>query len=85
MYAYTYRYSCYNCRFAKIPRQGDITLADYWGVKEFFPQINEEKGVSLVLVNSQQGINVWNAVRNKCVFYKSNMADAAIYNGILRN
>lgn len=83
MYAYTYRYSCYNCRFAKIPRQGDITLADYWGVKEFFPQINEEKGVSLVLVNSQQGTNVWKAVRNKCIFYKSNMADAAKYNGNL--
>ena len=37
MYGMTYRESCYECKFAKVPRQGDITLADYWGVKEFFP------------------------------------------------
>lgn len=83
MYALTYRYSCYNCRFAKIPRQGDITLADYWGVKEFFPQVNAEKGVSLVLINSQHGLDIWNAVQSQCISYKSNIADAAKYNGNL--
>lgn len=83
MYALTYRYSCYNCRFAKIPRQGDITLADYWGVKEFFPQVNAEKGVSLVLINSQHGLDIWNAVESQCISYKSNIADAAKYNGNL--
>lgn len=83
MYALTYRYSCYNCRFAKIPRQGDITLADYWGVKEFFPQVNAEKGVSLVLINSQHGLDIWNAVQSQCISYKSNIVDAAKYNGNL--
>ena len=83
MYALTYRYSCYNCCFAKIPRQGDITLADYWGVKEFFPQVNAEKGVSLVLINSQHGLDIWNAVESQCISYKSNIADAAKYNGNL--
>lgn len=83
MHAYTYRYSCYNCRFAKVPRQGDITLADYWGVKEFFPNINEEKGVSLVLVNTQQGLAIWDVIKRHCTVFKSNVADAAKYNGNL--
>lgn len=28
----TYREGCYNCRFANCDRQGDITLADFWGI-----------------------------------------------------
>ena len=55
MYAYTYRYSCYDCKFAQLPRQGDITLADYWGVDKFFPDLERTKGVSLIIVNTQQG------------------------------
>lgn len=52
---YTYRYSCFKCPFAKLPRQGDISLADYWGVQKPFPLMDVTKGVSLVLVNSQIG------------------------------
>lgn len=55
MRAFGYRYSCYHCPFARIPRQGDITLADYWGVKRYFPNMDTDKGVSLVLLNSPQG------------------------------
>lgn len=83
MYAYTYRYSCYNCRFAKIPRQGDITLADFWGVKKFFPQIDENKGVSLLLINNHLGHNMWNNIKEKCVYYKSDVEKAACHNSNL--
>lgn len=83
MYAMTYRYSCYDCKFAKIPRQGDITLADYWGVKEFFPQVDVRHGVSLVLVNTETGKLVWNQVKEVCEYYQSNVFDGAKHNGNL--
>lgn len=83
MYGYSYRYSCYNCKFAQIPRQGDITLADFWGVKKFFPQIDAKTGVSLVLVNSEKGSVVWNAIKNNCEYYESKIEDGAKYNGNL--
>ena len=83
MYAMTYRYSCYDCKFAKVPRQGDITLADYWGVKEFFPQIDVHHGVSLVLVNTETGKRVWELVKEACIYYQSNIADGAKFNGNL--
>jgi len=46
------RPACFNCPFCSIPRTGDITLGDYWGVPEgmFSP-----KGVSVVLVNTLIG------------------------------
>lgn len=33
----------------------DITLADYWGVKEINPQAYNKKGVSAILVNTEKG------------------------------
>lgn len=83
MYAMTYRYSCYDCKFACIPRQGDITLGDYWGVRNFFPSIDVNNGVSLVLVNTEQGKNVWEHVKNDCDYYQSTVVDGAKYNGNL--
>lgn len=83
MYAYTYRYSCYNCKFAKVPRQGDFTLADYWGVKEYFPKIDATKGVSLVLLNNDKGRSVWSVLAKNVVWFKSNIEDASRFNGNL--
>lgn len=81
--AMTYRESCYKCKFAKIPRQGDITLADYWGVKTFFPDIDTTKGVSLVLTNTKKGETVFHTISKECIVRKSNINDAVTYNGNL--
>lgn len=77
MWAYSYRYSCYECRYAQIPRQGDITLADYWGVSHFFPELDTTKGVSLTLVNTQQGHFMWNNIKENLEYRISNVKDAA--------
>lgn len=73
---YTYRYSCFKCPFAKLPRQGDISLADYWGVQKPFPLMDVTKGVSLVLVNSQIGKIIWNKIKPQLVYKFSNIEDA---------
>lgn len=80
MYAYTYRYSCYECRFSTIPRQGDITLADFWGIKHFIPEIDVSNGCSLVLINSEKGEKIWSELRNDYVCYESNVEAGAKFN-----
>ena len=80
MYAFAYRYSCYDCKFARIPRQGDITLADFWGVNTFFPDLDTSKGVSLVLANSEKGKKVWECIKNNLVFRESTIDDGAKFN-----
>ena len=80
MQAYTYRESCYECKFAKIPRQGDITLADYWGVNKFFPSIDDKKGVSLVLSNTHVGEKFLGEALKECKVFQSNLEDASKYN-----
>jgi len=49
------RPSCYECLFIRIPRLGDITLGDFWGVGSIDVNLDDDKGVSLVLVNTSKG------------------------------
>ncbi len=49
------RPSCYNCRFANLKRKGDITIGDAWGVEKTDSRLNDDKGCSIVLVNSDKG------------------------------
>ena len=83
MWAFNHRYSCYDCKFARIPRQGDITLADYWGVKKFFPELDTSKGVSLILINTEKGEKMWMKIQSSLEYRTSCVADAALANGNL--
>lgn len=52
-----FRKSCYQCPYAKLPRIGDVTIADFWGLGRYGTPFkhNVMKGVSLVLINNQKG------------------------------
>lgn len=49
------RPSCYACNFKKPITSADVTLADYWGVQNIHPEFDDDKGVSLILVNTDKG------------------------------
>lgn len=54
------RPSCYQCIYANKNRVGDITIADFWGhEKALGDQWDDDKGISLVLVNNAQGMRLW--------------------------
>lgn len=76
MYGMTSRMSCYECPFAKVPRQGDITLADYWGVKKYFPYLDTSHGVSLVLANTPKGNLLLESLKEDLIIEESNLIDA---------
>lgn len=50
---------CFNCRLTSTDRVSDITLADFWGIKRNHPGLFDENGVSLVLINSENGQRVF--------------------------
>ena len=49
------RPSCYDCRFTTVNRQGDITLGDFWGIGRKYPERDDDKGISLIIVNTEKG------------------------------
>lgn len=46
------RDSCFHCKYTSMKRTGDFTLADFWGVDKHIKGFNDNKGVSLLFVNS---------------------------------
>ena len=65
------RNSCSKCSFAKLPRQGDITLGDFWGIDKYSKKLNDQKGLSMVLINSSKGEQHINNIKNDCKLFKN--------------
>lgn len=57
------RESCAPCKFAHLPRQADITIADWWGIHAIDSTFDDKKGTSLVLLNNQKAEDVYNVVK----------------------
>ena len=58
----TLRNSCYNCQFRSLKSGSDLTIGDFWGIKNVLPDFYDQNGVSLVLLNSEKGKSFFNAV-----------------------
>lgn len=56
------RESCTDCKFKKNNRLSDITLADFWGIKNVKPEMDDGKGTSLVIVNSKKGQELFDRI-----------------------
>lgn len=66
------RDSCYDCVAKLKHRNSDITLADFWGINNIEPTMNDKKGTSLVLVNSSKGEKIFKDIKDDIVFKKVN-------------
>ena len=67
------RPSCTECPFKGFPRHADITLGDYWGAETHHPTLNDDMGTSLVLLNSQKGIDLFEKVKNRMLCEESKL------------
>lgn len=56
------RASCHNCQANGDNRLADISLADFWGVQNSYPDMFDDKGTSLVLVNTQKGKQIFEKI-----------------------
>ena len=74
------RPSCYNCHSKSINRNSDITLADFWGIDNIVPEMNDDKGTSLIFVNTDKGTKLFNNISEKIVYQKVDYREAVKYN-----
>lgn len=73
---YMLRDSCFQCPYTNLKRCSDITVADFWGwPKVGNGQFDDNKGVSLVLVNSDKGKELLDEARSTFHLIKSNTTD----------
>lgn len=70
------RPSCYSCKFKKPITSADITLADYWGIQDKHKKFDDDKGVSLILVNSKRGQDILKKLSNKMEMIETDLKHA---------
>lgn len=70
------RHSCYNCHSKSLKRNSDITLADFWGVEKVAPDMFDNKGTSLVFVNSDKGKELFEEIKGNINFKEVNINEA---------
>lgn len=81
------RDSCFNCEFANSNRIGDITLGDFWGFDSnqgAFP-VAHENGLSLVMINTKKGNEVFENCAKDMVFIERALEEAIMGNKQLRH
>ncbi len=62
---YMNRKSCAPCKYAKLPRCADFTIADFWGVHKINPTLDDGKGTSLLVVNNIKANSLLSDIKSK--------------------
>lgn len=75
-----FRESCYNCKYASYERLSDLTVGDFWGIEKTHPECSDEKGYSLILVNSAKGVAIFEEAKQYLNWLESNRESCVQHN-----
>lgn len=70
------RPACYRCPYKSINHPSDITIADFWGIERALPGFKDDKGVSLVLINSDIGQALFNDCQGNMISKPAKIANS---------
>jgi Fe-S-cluster-containing hydrogenase component 2 len=62
------RPSCFQCPYTNLDRLSDMTLADYRGIENYLSSFDDDKGTSLVIVNTDKGKILFNACKDLLIY-----------------
>lgn len=72
--------SCADCHYGKLPRIADITLGDYWNIADIHPKMDDNKGTSVVLLNTNHGEKLFSFVSKQINCCESSLENAVAGN-----
>lgn len=82
--AENYRESCYVCLFANKDRYSDFTLGDFWGIENINTELKEVNGVSSVIINTKEGIELFDTIKDNIITKEVTYNDVSMKNSQLR-
>lgn len=77
------RPSCYNCCTKIDQCYSDLTIADFWGIQQTYPQFYNKNGVSIIICRSEKGYQLTQELNMQKMPIELN--SAIPFNGGLRN
>lgn len=79
------RPSCHECPSKGLKSPSDITLGDFWGVQNHLPEMDDNKGTSLVCVNTRKGRLLLERILTRCRFVETKYENGAACNPALEH
>lgn len=62
------RPSCYACKFKALERPSDITIGDSWGIEKYMPDMDDDRGTSVVIIHSDKGMFLFSRCKENLVY-----------------
>ena len=75
----SFRMSCYQCKYANLKRVGDITIGDFDSHNEY-PNFHPGEGKSTVIINTSNGMSLWEQSKNLFDFIEIDLKKEAEVN-----
>ena len=73
------RPSCYACPSKGVKRSSDITLSDFWGIQYVAPELDDNRGIGLVICHTEKGEEQIESILPRLVYREADQS-AIIYN-----
>lgn len=67
---------CYKCPFRCQKSKSDLSLGDFWEIENKDSRFADDKGTSMVLINNENGLQIWDSICENIVFAKKSYPDA---------
>ena len=65
------RKNCENCKYRKIPHNSDFTVADFWGIENVNPSLDDNKGLSAVFANTFKGNEMFKHISSSLDYFET--------------
>lgn len=74
------RESCYACDFRGVHRSSDITLGDFWGIEKIHPHMADDKGISVIVINTGKGKQLLDKIKAQLLIEEVDIQSVEKYN-----
>lgn len=81
------RPSCYNCISKNFKCKSDISIADYWWIRNVAPEMDDNKGCSQIFINTHKGQDIFGCLDlyKKETYSDNDIREAYIFSGAVSN
>ncbi len=79
------RPSCFECQYKGFPRAADITIGDFWGIEKIPNKLDDNKGTSVAIINTEKGRDFFEKVKEFVDLEEHSLSSAVTKNRALIN
>ncbi|MDU1340362.1 MAG: Coenzyme F420 hydrogenase/dehydrogenase, beta subunit C-terminal domain [Clostridium butyricum] len=66
------RECCYSCPYSTKERISDITIGDFWGIEKYHKEFDDNKGCSVMILNTEKARSIFENIKSDLLYIKSN-------------